>query len=63
MRVLIIDDDDDLRTLVEHYIKEQWPDAFIEQFDPMDRDMPDSSFALGSFDVIVLDYMLGRGEI
>jgi DNA-binding response OmpR family regulator len=62
MRVLIIDDDDDLRTLVEHYIKEQWPDAFVEQLDPMDRDMPDASFALGSFDVIVLDYMLGRGD-
>jgi len=62
MRVLIIDDDDDLRTLLEHFIKEQWPDAFVEQFDPVERDMPGPDFALGSFDVIVLDYMLQRGD-
>ena len=62
MRVLIIDDDDDLRTLLEHFIKEQWPDAFVEQFDPLERDMPGADFAFGSFDVIVLDYMLQRGD-
>jgi len=62
MRVLIIDDDDDLRTLLEHFIKEQWPDAFVEQFDPLEREMPGPDFAFGSFDVIVLDYMLGRGD-
>jgi eukaryotic-like serine/threonine-protein kinase len=62
MRVLIIDDDDDLRTLLEHFIKEQWADASVEQFDPLEREMPDSAFPLGSYDVIVLDYMLGRGD-
>ena len=62
MRVLIIDDDEDLRTLLEHFIKQQWADAFVEQFDPAERDMPDASFALGSYDAIVLDYMLGRGD-
>ncbi len=62
MRVLIIDDDEDLRTLLEHFIKDQWADAFVEQYDPVERDMPDASFALGSYDVIILDYMLGRGD-
>src|SRR5258705_3051611 len=62
MRVLIIDDDEDLRTLLEHFIKEQWPEAFVEQFDPIQRSMPDASFALGSYDAIVLDYMLGQGD-
>jgi DNA-binding NarL/FixJ family response regulator/tRNA A-37 threonylcarbamoyl transferase component Bud32 len=61
MRVLIIDDDDDLRTLLEHFVKEQWPDAFVEQFDPLERDIPDGD-KLASFDVVVLDYMLGRGD-
>src|SRR5262249_21762241 len=61
MRVLIIDDDDDLRTLLQHFIKEQWPDAFVEQFDPLERDMPDGA-KLTEFDVVVLDYMLGRGD-
>ena len=35
MRILIIDDDDDLRTLLAHYLREQWPSAEIEQFDPL----------------------------
>jgi eukaryotic-like serine/threonine-protein kinase len=62
MRVLIIDDDEDLRTLLAHYLKQQWPEADVEQFDPLDRTMPDASFPLGSYDVIILDYMLGRGD-
>jgi CheY-like chemotaxis protein/tRNA A-37 threonylcarbamoyl transferase component Bud32 len=62
MRVLIIDDDEDLRTLLAHYLKQEWPDAELEQFDPLDRTMPDASFPLGSYDVIILDYMLGRGD-
>src|SRR4051812_7838022 len=62
MRVLIIDDDEDLRTLLAHFIRQEWKDAQIEQFDPLERDMPDESFALGSYDVIILDYMLGRGD-
>jgi DNA-binding NarL/FixJ family response regulator/tRNA A-37 threonylcarbamoyl transferase component Bud32 len=62
MRVLIIDDDEDLRTLLEHFIKEQWADAFVEQYDPVERGIPDASFALASYDVIVLDYMLGSGD-
>jgi eukaryotic-like serine/threonine-protein kinase len=62
MRVLIIDDDEDLRTLLAHYLKQEWPDAELEQFDPLDRAMPDASFPLGSYDVVILDYQLGRGD-
>ena len=62
MRILIIDDDEDLRTLLAHYICQQWPDAEVEKFDPMERDMPDASFPLGRYDVVILDYMLGRGD-
>ncbi len=62
MRILIIDDDEDLRALLGHFIREQWPQAEVEQFDPQARDMPDASFALGEYDVIILDYMLGRGD-
>jgi DNA-binding response OmpR family regulator len=62
MRVLIIDDDEDLRALLEHFIREQWPQAEVEQFDPQEREMPDAAFALGRFDIVILDYMLGRGD-
>ena len=62
MRVLIIDDDADFRTLLEHFFKEQWPESAVEQYDPQERDMPDASFPLGSYDIVVLDYMLGRSD-
>ncbi len=62
MRVLIIDDDEDLRSLLSHYIKKQWPSAEIEEYDPLTRDLPGEDFALGHFDVMILDYMLGRGD-
>ena len=62
MRILLIDDDEDLRNLLSRYIKGQWPDAEIEAYDPLERDVPGPTFPLGNYDVIVLDYMLGRGD-
>jgi CheY-like chemotaxis protein/tRNA A-37 threonylcarbamoyl transferase component Bud32 len=62
MRVLIIDDDEDLRTLLAHYIRGRWADAVVEGYDPLERDLPDDKFPLGSYDVVILDYMLGRGD-
>src|SRR6266446_799115 len=62
MRILIIDDDVDLRNLLERYIKQQWPDSQVDQYDPLDHDIPPASFPLGSYDVVILDYMLGRGD-
>jgi len=62
VKVLIIDDDEDLRNILAHHLKQEWPDVQVEQFDPLERDMPDASFPLGSYDIIILDYMLGRGD-
>ena len=62
MRALIIDDDEDLRNLLAHYIRQQWPKAEVEEFDPLVREMPGKDFPLGSYDVVILDYMLGRGD-
>jgi DNA-binding NarL/FixJ family response regulator len=62
MRILIIDDDEDFRSLLGHYIAQHWPDATIDLFNPLDRAMPDALFPLGSYDVVILDYMLGRGD-
>lgn len=62
MKILIIDDDEDLRNILAHYLKQEWPDLEVEQFDPLQREMPDASFALGAYDVVILDYMLGRGD-
>jgi eukaryotic-like serine/threonine-protein kinase len=62
MRILVIDDDADLCTLLAHYVHKQWPDAAVEIYDPLEKPMPDASFPLGNFDVMILDYMLGRGD-
>ena len=62
MRILLIDDDEDLRNLLSRYIRGQWSDAQIDAYDPLERDVPDETFPLGQYDVIVLDYMLGRGD-
>jgi DNA-binding NarL/FixJ family response regulator/tRNA A-37 threonylcarbamoyl transferase component Bud32 len=62
MRVLIIDDDPDLRSLLAHYIKQRWADAVVDELDPLVRGFPERSFPLGSYEVVILDYMLGRGD-
>jgi DNA-binding NarL/FixJ family response regulator/tRNA A-37 threonylcarbamoyl transferase component Bud32 len=62
VKVLIIDDDEDLRNILAHHLKKEWPELEVEPFDPLERDMPDAAFPLGSYDVVILDYMLGRGD-
>jgi DNA-binding NarL/FixJ family response regulator/tRNA A-37 threonylcarbamoyl transferase component Bud32 len=62
VRILIIDDDEDLRNLLRHYLKQHWADAEVDDYDPLSRDLPDAKFPLGSYDVVILDYMLGRGD-
>ena len=62
MRVLIIDDDEDLRNLLAHYIRGRWSDAVVDGYDPLSHALPDAQFPLGSYDVVILDYMLGRGD-
>ncbi|MDF3009859.1 MAG: hypothetical protein K0S03_655, partial [Burkholderiales bacterium] len=47
MRILIIDDDEDLRNLLAHYIRGRWADAVVDGYDPLSHDMPDAAFPLG----------------
>ncbi len=62
VRVLIIDDDEDLRALLGRYIKQRWSDALVDDYDPLERNVPAADFPLGDYDVVILDYMLGRGD-
>ena len=56
MRVLVIDDDEELRGLLAYYIRQEWPQAVVEEFDPLVREMPDDRFPFGDYD------LLGRGD-
>src|SRR5436190_1049898 len=62
MRILIIDDDPDLRSLLGHYIKQHWADWTVDEYDPLERNFPEDDFPLGSYQALILDYMLGRGD-
>src|SRR2546429_9441462 len=62
MKILIIDDDPDLRSLLGHYIKQYWPDWIVDEFDPLERNFPAGDFPLGSYQAVIPDYMLGRGD-
>src|SRR5438105_11360657 len=62
MRLLIIDEHPDLRSLLSHYIKQRWQDAAVDEWDPLERDVPGADFPLGSYQALILDYMLGRGD-
>ncbi|HZE59606.1 MAG TPA: protein kinase [Burkholderiales bacterium] len=62
MRILIIDDDPDLRNLLGHYIKQRWPDWTVDEYDPLEHNFPAAEFPLGSYQTVILDYMLGRGD-
>ena len=63
MRVLLIDDDEDLRNLLSRYIRGAV--ARRRRSRPTIRwsaTCRTPTFPLGSYDVLVLDYMLGRGD-
>lgn len=62
MRVLVIDDDADLRGVLGRYIHQRWNGAVVDEYDPIERDVPGEDFPLAAYDVIILDYMLGRGD-
>lgn len=62
MRALVIDDDGDQRRLLSRYLRQEWPSIEVDEFDPLVREMPGESFPLETFDFVILDYRLGRGD-
>ncbi len=60
--ILIIDDSEDMRLLVRHYILVEWPSAKIEDWDPIKRGKPGADFHWRNYDAVLLDYMLGSED-
>ena len=60
--IIIIDDSEDMRLLVRHYILVEWAGAKIEDWDPLLRGKPSAKFAWRSYDAVLLDYMLGNED-
>lgn len=60
--ILIIDDSQDMRLLVRHYILVEWPGAKIEEWDPVARGKPSADFSWRAYDAVLLDYMLGTDD-
>jgi DNA-binding response OmpR family regulator/HPt (histidine-containing phosphotransfer) domain-containing protein len=58
-RILIIDDSEDFRMLAAQYLLTEWPEAVIDEWDPLSRGRPDERFAWDRYDVVLLDYLLG----
>lgn len=61
-RVVIIDDDKDFRALFKTLLSNLYPDADIQEYDPVAKGKPGSKFDWSLYDLLILDYELGGGE-
>jgi eukaryotic-like serine/threonine-protein kinase len=60
--VLLIDDSEDFRMLARHFLLTEWPDATLEEWDPLLLGKPSINFAWETYDIVLLDYMLGNED-
>ena len=62
LSVLLIDDAEEYRILCAELVRTQWPDALVEQWDPIRQGMPSTDQDLARYDVILLDFNLGEED-
>jgi len=56
--ILIIDDDQDFRTLLKSLLLKSFPDVEIHEYDPIEKGEPEEGFDWSMFDVLILDHYL-----
>ena len=56
--ILIIDDDQDFRTLLKFLLLKSFPDVEIHEYDPIEKGEPEEGFDWSMFDVLILDHYL-----
>ena len=57
-RILIVDDADDMESLIRFCTHAYWPEAVLEMYDPL-CGLPEKSFNWSRYDLLLLDYDLG----
>ena len=60
--VLLIDDAEEYRVLCAELVRTQWPGASVEQWDPVRQGLPGADRDLSQYDVILLDFCLGKDD-
>jgi DNA-binding response OmpR family regulator len=56
---MIIDDDEDYRSLLVRKLSRSYPRINIHEIDPLTMPLPDEKFSWDKLDFIILDYQLG----
>ena len=59
LRALIIDDHDEFRELLKHHITTEWPEAIVEELDPVHQGSDVFELDASQFDIVLLDHHLG----
>ena len=57
--ILVIDDDEDYRSLIIRKLCRHFPDTSFDEIDPRTNNMPDENYCWDNIDLIILDYDFG----
>ncbi len=60
--VLIIDDSEEYRALLKIWLKREVEDVQVHEYDALRLPKPDHSFNWSEYDVVILDYQLGKED-
>jgi DNA-binding response OmpR family regulator len=59
MQFLIIDDDADYRAVLRYHLDVEWPDADIDDYQPVSAGLPPATFDLRRYDALLLAHPIG----
>ncbi|MDX1515123.1 MAG: response regulator, partial [Gammaproteobacteria bacterium] len=59
-RILVIDDDVDYRNLLVRLLSKAFPGVKVASLDPLKKGLPGDGFDWAQFDVVIIDYNLGK---
>jgi len=62
LRILMVDDHAEFRTLLRHHLLARWPGATLREHDPSTQGSLPADFKGAELDLVLLDYQLGTAE-